>query len=243
MRIAVLSDVHSNLEALLSVRRFVTAEISPDAVLFLGDAVGYGPDPNECVDILREWCALLLLGNHDAAAAGLRDTSGFNAWAREAIEYTSSVLTAGNRAFLAGLPVTATRAGAVLVHASPLNPLSWDYLSSAAEATAAFCGFAGDLCFVGHTHVPAVFTLGENGTTSGEAFTGPVTLTGARWIVNAGSVGQPRDGDPRAAVLLWEEDRRVTALYRVPYDFDETRKKMALRGLPGYLAGRLALGR
>lgn len=241
MKLAVISDVHSNLEALEAVRRHLDAE-NPDAVYFLGDAVGYGPQPNECLEILRGICSVMILGNHDAAAVGLTDTANFNIYARMAVEYTAGKLTEENRSYLSSLPYTALRGDAFMAHASPYEPKRWHYILGRGDAVLNFEYFEQTVCFVGHSHCP--LAIGKNGEEIIEAGGfGTIRMKeGMRYIINTGSVGQPRDGDRRAALVLYDEKTGEISLRRVPYDVAAVQEKMVRQGLPEYLIIRLSNG-
>ncbi len=240
MRYAVLSDIHGNLEALDAV--LADAAGQADAVLCLGDVVGYGADPAACMERMAASAQVLVAGNHERGVAGLLDLDWFNHYARVAVEWTRDRLDADHRRYLAALPLTAEVADATLVHASPDGPEEWDYLVSAQDGFRAFPAFAGRLCFVGHSHLPAAWSLGSSGP---EFVTGAIDLSleqGRRYIVNVGSVGQPRDRDPRAAYALWDAARRSVAIRRVAYDVDTARRKILAGGLPRLLADRLPRG-
>lgn len=241
MKTAIISDVHSNQEALLAVLARLEAE-DPGEVWFLGDAVGYGPEPEECLAILRERCSLLLMGNHDAGAVGLTDTALFNVYARRAVEFSAAVLAPESRQYLASLPLRLERGGAELVHASPFEPSAWHYVFTLRDARAAFESFSGQVCFIGHSHHPLVLAMDGAGEITAELFAELTLRAGSRYIVNVGSVGQPRDGDPRACCALWDQGSGTARLVRVPYDVGAVQAKMSARGLPGYLIGRLARG-
>jgi len=241
MKYAVLSDIHGNLEALEAVLEDVAIKV-PDAVFCLGDFVGYGPDPNACVARLRPVIAGAVAGNHDRAALGELDISFFNPLAQAAIRWTQAQLTEETRAFLRGLPERIERNGFLAVHGSVRDPVE-EYIFDPSTAAESFRLAAFRLCAVGHTHVPAVFTQRHDGVgTLAFPSEQPLRLDpDTRYIVNAGSVGQPRDGDPRAA-YLWLEDDRAT-LVRVAYPLERTQEKMIAAGLPAALAERLAYGR
>jgi diadenosine tetraphosphatase ApaH/serine/threonine PP2A family protein phosphatase len=240
MKFAVISDVHANLEALEAVMALLEGS-SPDQVLFLGDAVGYGPEPNECLDRLRNLCPILLMGNHDSASTGLMDVARFNIFARRGVEYSAAELTGENREYLAGLPLTHRLEDILLVHASPFEPGEWHYIYGQGDAGENFESFDEEICFVGHSHRPGIFSLDTEGGISEE---GPeaTLMKGKRYIVNVGSVGQPRDGDPRAAAALYDTSSRKLEIRRVPYDIEAVQSKMAARGLPPYLSERLSVG-
>ncbi len=240
MHYAILSDIHANLEALRAV--LADAGSRADAILCLGDVVGYGADPLPCVEIVAERAQAIVSGNHEHAVAGLLDLGWFNAYARAAAEWTRDCLDDDHRAWLASRPLALEVGDATLVHASPDRPEDWDYLVSAADGYAAFPAFATRLCFVGHSHVPAVWSLGSSGR---EYQTGAMEIDlehGRRYIVNVGSVGQPRDGDTRAAYALWDVDHGRVMIRRVAYDFEATKTKILAAGLPSFLAHRLSRG-
>lgn len=241
MNYAILSDVHGNLEALDAVLADVTAR-EPDAVFCLGDFVGYGPDPNACVARLRPILAGAVAGNHDRAALGELDVSVFNPFAQAAIRWTAANLTADTRAFLQALPERIERNGFLAVHGSVRDPVE-EYIFDPSTAALSFQAGAFRICVVGHTHVPVVFSQHTNGVSAGPLPAGePVSLDpAARYIINAGSVGQPRDGDPRAAYLWLEDD--AARLIRVDYPVERTQEKMLAAGLPPALAERLSYGR
>ena len=240
MRYAILSDIHGNLPALRAV--LADAEGRADGVLCLGDTVGYGAEPRLCVELVAERAAAVVGGNHEYAVAGLLDLAWFNRYARAAAEWTQEQLDDNHRAYIRGLPLTAEMGDATLVHASPRHPEEWDYLVTAGDGFEAFGAFATRYCFVGHSHVPGVWSLGSSGPEH-DATAADVTAThGRRYLVNVGSVGQPRDRDPRAAYALWDADAGHVAIRRVPYDVKAARARIEAAGLPRFLADRLASG-
>ena len=243
MRYAVFSDVHANVEALEAVLTDAGRR-SPDAYLCLGDIVGYGPDPNECVERVRSLGAAAIAGNHDRGAAGRLDPAAFSSLARTAIEWTAGVLTQQNRAFLAALPDRFEPPRFLAVHGSPREPVE-EYIFDLPTALAVFAETDFRVCLVGHTHIPGVFALGKDGHIKAQTLgpDGPARLAAtSRYIVNAGSVGQPRDGDPRAAYLMFDDEAAVVTLHRVGYPVAATQAKMTARGLPPLLSRRLAAG-
>lgn len=247
MRYAVLSDVHGNLEALSTVLADAASE-GALGILCLGDAVGYGADPAPCIELLGERSTRMVAGNHEHGALGLLDVRWFNAAARAAALWTRDRLGADHQKFLSGLPLATTHGEATCVHASPRRPEEWDYLFSAEDGFQAFGDFATRLCFVGHSHRPGVWSLGSSGPAY-EDLAGPAFHDrripfhdGRRYIINVGSVGQPRDRDPRAAYVLWDEDERSVTLRRVTYDHKTAAAKILRAGLPRALADRLAYG-
>ena len=241
MRYAVLSDVHGNLEALRAV--LADASERTDAVLCLGDVVGYGADPAACIDVVGERCQAVVAGNHERAVTGRLDLEWFNPYARAAAEWTHERLGADAKAWLDGLPVVTEIDDATLVHASPAGPEEWEYLISAEDGYAAFGAFATRLCFVGHSHIPRVWSSGSWGRDWEPHPEERVLEAGCRYIINVGSVGQPRDRDPRAAYVVWDTTDRRVAMRRVAYDVGAARAKIVAAGLPRFLADRLGEGR
>lgn len=242
MRVLVLSDVHANLEALETV-----LDDAPewDALWFLGDAVGYGPNPNEVVEQLEhlapeQWLA----GNHDWAAMGKMDTAEFNPDARAAAEWTGRQLSPAvwQRLEQATPRVDLPEQSLTLVHGSPRQPI-WEYILDAATATDNFEHFATPQCLFGHTHVPVVYELNVDGALRlPYSLDGPLAPSEARRLVNPGSVGQPRDGDPRASYLLLDLESGTLLFRRVAYDVAAVQEKILDAGLPQRLAARLAYG-
>lgn len=243
MRYAVVSDVHANLEALQVVLDDIDAR-RPDAVICLGDFVGYGPDPVPCVDRLRNRLAGAVVGNHDLAALQELDIADFNPFAQAAILWTREQLTEPVRSYLHALPRQVTPDGFVAVHGSVRDPVE-EYILDSNTARASFEAAPFRLCLVGHTHVPAVFVSDSSGVLAEPLLPEqPLELeTGRRYIVNVGSVGQPRDGDPRAAYAWLDEPAETITLIRLEYPLHQTQQKMAAAGLPAMLAERLAYGR
>jgi len=241
LRYAIISDIHGNLEAFEAVLKGLKGE-RYDLLLCLGDLVGYGPNPNECCQLMRETGGIVIAGNHDWAAVEKTGIEYFNTFARMAIRWTSEVLDEENRAYLSGLPLRWTEMGLLLVHSSPSEPSLWNYILSPQEACQEFRTFSERVCLIGHSHQPIVFSQqGENCQQNG--FDGLKLKPNLRYIINVGSVGQPRDGDPRAAACIYDSKRNSVELRRYSYDVNRTQEKMAKVKLPVYLADRLSLGR
>lgn len=251
MRVAVISDIHANFEALLAV---VADFGAIDAVWSLGDVVGYGPDPVACLDWVRTHANVAIPGNHDWAAIGKEvNLADFNDAAAEATVWTAAQLSPSDRAYLDRLDqITTIGAGehaVTLAHGSPRDPI-WEYLIDPRDAWENFAHFSGDLCLVGHSHIPASFAL-DKPSAGGEPrfraepprYDRPLDLADARRIVNVGSVGQPRDGDPAARYGILDLDRWTLERRRVTYDYRRTQEKMRHVGLPEILWRRLAHGR
>ena len=240
MRYALLSDIHGNLEALQAVLR--DAQQRADAIVCLGDVVGYGADPVACLEVIGERAVQLVVGNHEHGVAGLLPLDWFNPFARAAVEWTREQLPEAHRSYLAAQPIRAELDDATLVHASPDHPEQWDYLVTAHDGYDAFASFTTRLCFVGHSHAPAIWSLGSSGRENDRGAFDVTLAMGRRYIVNVGSVGQPRDRDPRAAYAVWDVDARRISLRRVTYDVRGARHKIVDAGLPRWLADRLAVG-
>ena len=243
MRYAVISDVHSNEPALRAV--LADAErVGIDGILCLGDVVGYGADPLPVIGLLTTAGARCVAGNHDRATVGLADLQWFNPYARRAAEWTAERLGDEETRYLTGLALVEEHQGAMLVHASPHRPERWTYLVSAGDGRAALAATTAALCFVGHSHVPACWVLRPDGVVD---FRRGVYRTrtepGHRYLLNVGSVGQPRDGDPDAAYAVWDLDAGEVAIRRVRYDVVEARRRIHAAGLPELLGDRLLRGR
>jgi predicted phosphodiesterase len=242
VRIVVLSDVHSNLAALDAV---LSGLGSVDAIWHLGDAVGYGPQPQAVVDRLRGAGAIWVRGNHDDAAGGGESIELFNPDGYRAMQWTRTQIHESTREYLAELPETATpeSLNVTLTHGSPRNPI-WEYMNSAAVARRNLPYFETQFCLVGHTHVAMAFR--ESGEAMQTVRITPRTslpLGDARAILNPGSVGQPRDGDARASYMVIDTDSACVAWHRAQYDIEATQKAMAEAGLPHSLTRRLSIGR
>jgi diadenosine tetraphosphatase ApaH/serine/threonine PP2A family protein phosphatase len=247
MKIAFISDIHANLEALNVVLSDLALE-EVDHIVCLGDVVGYGPDPNSCVDLIRDTCGVTVLGNHDQAALGLLSTEYFNEYAKTSTQWTSDALAEGSREFLENLPLSVDFHGLRLVHSSPLNPENWTYVLTLDEARRQFEGFTERLCFIGHSHLPIVLEEeGEGDEKNCQAIRYPSEeplelLHDRRYIINVGSVGQPRDRDPRAAYVWYDSELDVVCLKRIEYSVEAVQQKILDAGLPSFLASRLAHG-
>jgi diadenosine tetraphosphatase ApaH/serine/threonine PP2A family protein phosphatase len=240
MRVAVVSDIHGNLHALRAVLSAI-ADDRPDELWCLGDVVGYGPNPNECCALVAERADLCLAGNHDLGVLGTIPLTDFSGDAAAAARWTREVLDPESRAFLAHLESTAARPGIGLFHGSPLDPV-WDYVLSEEAAARSFRVSSAPLVLVGHSHVALALTYAAGAVGGGLAPGGTEVPLGGRILLNPGSVGQPRDGDSRAAYLLIDEDARRATFRRVPYPIEETQAEIRARGLPEPLATRLATG-
>lgn len=242
MRYFVFSDIHSNLEALEAVLAFGRgADI--DHYLCLGDIVGYGANPDECVETVKglDFCAYTR-GNHDAAVIDPHERSFFHEVALEGVEYSEKNLSLENRKFIEALPYTYASDGLFIgVHASPYNPEAWEYVLDQGGAKRAFGAMDQRLAFIGHSHTPVVFC--DDG--KAEQFLQRekiIIRENTRYIINVGSVGQPRDGNPDAACVVFDDEKLIVELVRVPYDQQTAAEKIIKAGLPPVLAERLMVG-
>lgn len=241
MKVLILSDIHANRTALEAV---LADAQDYDAVWCLGDLVGYGPDPNECIDRIRSLPNLVcLMGNHDAAVLDIIDANAFNPEARASVQWTKQTLTEGNLLELGKKTARMVVENTTLAHASPRYPI-WEYLLDVYTAKINFDYFTTALCLVGHTHVPVIYTL-EEGASQAKLIVPEVNTVvelPLRSIVNPGSVGQPRDRDPRAAYALFEPETRLWEYRRVSYDVEPVQARMRSAGLPERHIKRLAAG-
>lgn len=241
MRVLVISDIHANLAAFETVMEHAKGQW--DKVWCLGDLIGYGPEPNKCVELLQQYDHISLSGNHDWAVLGKLDVNTFNHEARTAIQWTREALTNQTWAYLESLPSMRVEGIFTLAHASPRQPV-WEYILDQHTAAINFEYFETPYCLVGHTHVPVIFeSKGENEVLShGPSYDTPVKLNGTRLIINPGSVGQPRDSDPRAAYALLDTESLTWEYRRIPYPIKVTQDKMQELGMPLRLIKRLEFG-
>jgi predicted phosphodiesterase len=238
VRVGLLSDIHANLVALESV----LAALGPvDALWVTGDTVGYGPDPADTLALLRERGALLVQGNHDRAVATGEGLEYFHERAAQAALLHQRWLSAEDRDALAALPTVVTADRFTLCHGSLRDPL-WEYVTTTRAAAATLQLAQTDHCCNGHTHIPAVFHLAGDGAKAIHAAESTPYRLDGRMLINAGSVGQPRDGDPRASYAVLDTEAGTATFYRASYRIDETQRLIRARGLPEMFADRLAFG-
>jgi predicted phosphodiesterase len=241
MRALVISDIHANLIALKAVLEDA-GEVN--AVWCLGDVIGYGPEPNQCVELLREQENLVcLLGNHDAASIGEMSVASFNFEAKQAVEWTQSVLTKENKKYLLKRPLTAVDGEVTLAHGSPRQPV-FEYVLDTRSAAENFEHFDNEFCFIGHSHLPLMFTLEPEDYICRLNFPeiDKITKLTPRTIINPGSVGQPRDRDPRASYAIFDTEERTWHYRRVQYDIESTQRMMREHNLPDRHIDRLSGG-
>lgn len=239
MRVGIISDIHGNLEALEAVLARCKVE-GVDRIYCLGDVVGYGADPVACVELVEEVATFICAGNHDWAAVGRIDTSDFNSMAADAIAWTRTQLSDDHVVLLGELPLMERHDDVLFVHASPDSPQAFHYIFGASEAASAIRETDARLTFVGHSHLAFIFREDEGEVISREGRA--QVIDSHRILVNVGSVGQPRDKDPRAAFCLWDAEKGNLALVRVPYEITRAQQKIQYQGLPEYLAHRLSSG-
>jgi predicted phosphodiesterase len=232
MRIAIISDIHSNLEALTKTMEIIDQQ-SVDEIICLGDIIGYGANPNECIGLVRQRCKIVIKGNHEEAVLDISLAEHFTENARTAIVWTRNQITEENFTYLRSLPLVHRASSAMFVHASPCEPSEWNYIFEEDAASHAFQCFSESLCFIGHTHIPAIFSM--NGHAS-------VITKNERYLVNVGSVGQPRDWNAQASFGIFDTDRWTYKNIRAPYDVETAMKKIVHTALPAKLGQRLLMG-
>jgi len=238
MLYGIIADVHSNLEALEAVLKALKKF---KKIICVGDIVGYGPNPNECIEKIKGLDAIVAAGNHDKAAAGLHSLEFFNKNTADALVWTKSMLSNKNINYLAGLPLIAQEDDFQVVHGSLRQPLD-EYICAVAEAMRNFKWQRQTICFTGHTHKPLYVGLKKDGNyKGGNLYDGDEVLADDydKLVVNVGSAGQPRDGDSRASFGIYNSKSKIITLYRTAYDFEKTQKKMKESGLPEALIRKL----
>jgi diadenosine tetraphosphatase ApaH/serine/threonine PP2A family protein phosphatase len=245
VRIAAITDVHANLPALEAVLEAIDAA-GVEETWCLGDIVGYGVEPDACADLVRERCDVCLVGNHDLAVLGALNISSFSEAAAEAVEWTRGNVDERTLEFLGELEPNGERQGLGLFHASPRDPV-WEYVLSGEQADAGMDASPQRIALIGHSHVALFFTRPEGNerrdARGGQAGDGALLdLSRGSWLVNPGSVGQPRDGDPRAAWLELDTEAETACFHRVPYEIERAAAPIAAAGLPVRLADRLYSG-
>ena len=243
-RCLVVADIHSNLAAFDAVLQDARCHGGFDELWVLGDIVGYGPDPAGCIGRVREHAHVCVAGNHDLGVVGSIEVSAFNSDAARACLWTRTVLDSGDIGFLEDLPLTMVRSGFLLVHGSPRAPV-WEYVFSALQVKEVMRGVRDARhVLVGHTHSPSLFVVSEDGNAGSYRVEDGmvVALDAARLLINPGAVGQPRDGDPRAAYAVYDDATGSVSFHRVEYDVDAVDDAMRSHGLPAWLGSRLHVG-
>ena len=242
MRYAIIADIHANLTAFEAVLDDIERRGGVEEIWCLGDIVGYGPDPHECIELLQQQRHVCVAGNHDWGAIGRISTADFNPDAAFACRWTAQQLSQEDVVYLENLPLSIVKDVFTLVHGSPREPI-WEYVISTGIAKENFNFFQSPYCLVGHSHVPLVFKE-EGGSCTFSRLVDNIGLAlgESRLIINPGGVGQPRDGDPRASYALYDSDTNMVRLHRIPYDFAATQDRMMEKGLPVRLVVRLQHG-
>jgi len=241
----ILSDIHSNLEALTTCLDYLQKE-KIQKYIYVGDIVGYGPNPNECIEEIKKLSPLIVIGNHDAACCGQKDIICFNNYAQQAIVWTIKNLSDSNRDYLSGLPKTLIEENFLVVHGSPRDPID-EYILTELEFKENLSFFVQPICFIGHSHIPFVFSF--------NVITSEVNLIlpqngdiikispDRRYIINVGSVGQPRDDNPKSCCVVYDTEKGEIRYIRLSYNITETQNKMRKVKLPEFLIQRLSVGR
>ena len=237
MPIAIISDIHGNLEALQVVLQYLQ-ENNIDEIYCLGDIVGYGANPNECLELIARISTKVLMGNHDHAAIGLTNINYFNDYAKISTYWTYSILSAENKNFISSLDFTWEMDRILLVHSTPSNPPGWHYIITEQDTRSEYESFSQNVCFIGHTHLPSIFSQ-KKGMVKAQKY---VLNEQDKYIVNVGSVGQPRDGNPMTCFCVYTSDTGQLEYVRLNYDVAVTREKIIKAGLPLYLGDRLLNG-
>jgi predicted phosphodiesterase len=243
MRIAIISDIHSNFIALQAVIADIDQnEDKIDKIVCLGDVIGYGPAPNECVHLIKERSSFCLMGNHDHAIIGKENLAYFNPFAKEAVLWSQKQLSEETIEFLEHLPFEKVENHCTYVHSSPLEPKEWTYVLSKNDAHIQFQYLSTQLCFIGHTHVAGIFRQKNNSINY--LLERKINIKeDEKYIINVGSVGQPRDFDPRSSYGILDLQKQLVEYRRIPYDIETTQVNMEKFGLPQYLIDRLSYGR
>jgi len=243
MRYVLISDIHGNLEA-LQASLDIAGQLEPYQLMCLGDIVGYGADPTACLDEIGERANLILAGNHDLAVAGTIPFNDFNDIARQSIEWTRKRLSEEDQELLSSLPLQYVDSDYCFTHASPIDPIEFSYVRTMEDVASVFDAIGQKFCFVGHTHLPVLVRLDEK-TGKMEVIREPrIQIENhSRYFVNVGSIGQPRDNNPDACMVVLDEDTQTLEFLRVPYDITTSQEKIISQGLPSFLAERLVLAR
>ncbi len=242
MKAAIISDIHSNLEALLAVIKDIKKR-RIKSTFCLGDLVGYGANPNECIELCLNETKLIVAGNHDWATINKTDISTFNPVAAEAIRWTQKNITKNNLNKLKDLDLIKKIGNIVLVHATPSKAAQWDYLFTLEEFKNEFSHFDNQVCFIGHSHIPCAVYQDANGYTDFLRENPFPIIKNRRYIVNVGSIGQPRDLDPRLSYAIYDGNNNTIDIVRLDYNIPLAQQKIIDNGLPDILAERLLVGR
>ena len=242
MRWGIFSDIHSNLEALKAVLKAYHGE-GIDTYLFLGDVVGYGADPGACIQLLDDISCIVIAGNHDWAVAGLLPLTYFNIRAKQALQWTGKNIEDSQLRFLSSLPLTFENDDFYATHSTVHEPQQFHYMTDSCSAGRSFSCLRQNICFLGHTHFPGVFIRNKQADVYYQNTTQFHIRGGYRYIVNVGSVGQPRDDNNRARYCIYDTEKQEVIIKAVAYDIKTAQKKIISKGLPHFFATRLIYGR
>lgn len=243
MLYGIFSDIHSNEAALTAVLASML-DLGVERRICLGDLVGYGVDVNECVSLTKENADVCLIGNHDSVAIRWESSVGFNPYAKKMIEWTQEAISEESASYIKSLPYMFEENDICFVHASPMSPADWIYVTDLEDALDAFDHFSGSYCFVGHTHSPIIVAMKGGGAIPKVIEESEYKVDGTeRVLVNVGSVGQPRDRDPRASWCLFDSTQKKVEIIRVEYDIARTQERMRAISAPDFLVERLGVGR
>lgn len=244
MRTAFISDIHSNLEALNAIFEDIDHS-SIDEIVCLGDIVGYGANPNECIDLVRDRCPIIVLGNHDAAILDDAVLQNFNPNARFAIEWTRTHLTKESYNLLESLPIRIVSNDKTYVHSTPFEPKKFHYITSVEDAALNFRHFNTRFCFIGHSHIPVIFMndVGNKVKIAKEFHISYEGLENQQFLINVGSSGQPRDRNPKVSYGILDTDVKTFEIRRIVYDLQTCQQKIKDAEFPAFLYKRLAEGK
>ncbi len=242
MKYLVFSDIHGNAQALETVIDEI-GEIRPDFVVSLGDVVGYGANPSDCVDLVEEHCDIRICGNHDFVAAGLAESENFNVTARISIEWTKNSLSASQKELLSAYDTVKRHGECLFSHSSPVSPLDWEYIYTLGQADRIFRETDERFIFIGHTHVPGIISHDLLSGSRVEKSSKIEIAEDRRYLINTGSVGQPRDGVSAASFAVIDVQRGRISMRRIPYDIMEAQERIRAEGLPESLASRLVVAK
>lgn len=242
MRLALISDIHANLDALETVLEHIDSQ-KIDVIHCLGDVIGYGPEPAACIEKIDSTCKVKLLGNHEYVALGLLKKDNMNPSAKSSAEWTQSQLGDREISFMADYDLQTEEESCQLVHSSPFEPDKWHYLLSMHEAKRALESLDQSVCFFGHTHIPMVFSVETDGTIRQRSGMDFKIDPNKKYLINVGSVGQPRDDDPRACYVIFDTSENSATFNRIEYDVKKAQSKMIAAELPEMLIERLEVGR
>ncbi|MBI5145389.1 MAG: metallophosphoesterase family protein [Candidatus Omnitrophica bacterium] len=242
MRYAIFADIHSNLEAFDAVIQALNQE-SIDKYLCLGDVVGYAANPKECIQKVRDLAMITVAGNHDWASVGLFSLDYFNPVAAQALLWTKRNLDEQDRYFLESLKLIYKNEDLTLVHATLNNPQDFNYMDNTYIAAETLGLLENNICFIGHTHRPGIFIKDKEDSVQYKEVDKIDIKEGSKYIINVGSVGQPRDGNPDAAYAIYDTKKKQVEIQRISYDWETTRKKIHATSLPKFLGDRLLVGR